>query len=229
MMTSAEFAKFFDHTILKPDATAAEVLLLCAEAREAGFAAACVAPCWVALAADMLKSSGVVVASVVGFPHGNTLQQVKSRETAESVALGAMEIDMVLNVGLAKDGAWERVEADIRAVVKAARIAPGVVVKVILENALLTDEEKQTACRVCEAAGADFVKTSTGFAASGATVEDVVLMRRVVGNRLGVKAAGGIRDLATAEAMIAAGANRLGSSASLKILAAFNERAAHTP
>ncbi len=220
-MTVQEFARYFDHTVLKPDATAEDVLRLCNEARQWNFAAACVAPGWVALAADMLKGSGVAVASVAGFPHGNTLSEVKAFETSGAITAGATEIDMVLPIGLAKSGAWQQVEADIRAVVEAARQKPGIIVKVIFENALLTDSEKQKACLVSEAAGASFVKTSTGFAASGATVEDVRLMRRVVANRLGVKAAGGIRDLETALALIEAGADRLGSSASVKIVEAY--------
>ena len=220
-MTVQEFARFFDHTVLKPDATAEDVLRLCEEARHWSFAAACVAPCWVALAADMLKGSGVAVASVAGFPHGNTLTEVKAFETAAAIEAGATEVDMVMAIGLAKSGAWHQVEADIRAVVEAARQKPGIIVKVIFENALLTDAEKQKACLVTEAAGAGFVKTSTGFASSGATIEDVRLMRRMVGKRLGVKAAGGIRDLATALALIEAGADRLGSSASVKIVKAF--------
>jgi deoxyribose-phosphate aldolase len=223
-MTIQEFARYFDHTVLKPEATAEEVLRVCEEARHWNFAAACVAPEWVALCHDMLKGSGVAVASVAGFPHGNTLFKVKAYETQAALEAGATEIDMVLSVGLAKGGAWHQVEADIRGVVEVARQKPGTIVKVILENALLTDAEKQKACLVCQAAGAHFVKTSTGFASHGATVEDVRLMRRIVSDRLGVKAAGGIRDLPTAQAMIEAGANRLGSSASVKILQEFEKQ-----
>ncbi len=223
-MTVQELARYFDHTVLKPDATAEDILLLCDDARKWEFAAVCVAPDWVALAVDMLKGSGVAVASVAGFPHGNTLPQIKALETQMVLEAGAEEVDMVMAIGQAKAGAWDKVESDIRGVVEAARRKPGAIVKVIFENALLTKDEIQKACLVCSAASAHYVKTSTGFAASGATLDDVRLMRRAANPRLGVKAAGGIRDLDTALAMIEAGATRLGSSASVKILEEFQKR-----
>ncbi len=223
-MTVQELARYFDHTALKPDTTAEDVLRLCDEARQWSFAAACVAPDWVGLAADMLKGSGVAVASVAGFPHGNTLPHIKARETQMVLEAGAVEVDMVMAIGHAKSGAWNKVESDIRGVVEAARSKPGTIVKVIFENALLSDSEIQKACLICNSAGAHFVKTSTGFAAGGATVENVRLMRRCAIARVGVKAAGGIRDLETALAMIEAGATRLGSSSSVKILEEFQSR-----
>jgi deoxyribose-phosphate aldolase len=223
-MTVQELARYFDHTVLKPDAAADDILRLCDEARQWNFATVCVAPIWVAVAADMLKGSGVGVATVAGFPHGNTLPKIKALETGLALEAGAAEVDMVMAVGHAREGAWHKVEADIRGVVEAARARPGAIVKVIFENALLTEDEIQKACLICNAAGAHYVKTSTGFAASGATVEDVRLMRRTAQKNVGVKAAGGIRDLETALAMIEAGATRLGSSASVKILEEFQER-----
>lgn len=223
-MIVQELARYFDHTILKPDATVDEVLRVCEEGRHWGFAAVCVAPQWVALAADMLKGSAVAVATVAGFPHGNTFPQVKAYETQLALDAGATEVDMVMSVGLARAAAWQQVEMDIRGVVEAARRKPGALVKVILENALLTDDEKRKACLICQAANAHFVKTSTGFASSGATIADVRLMRSTVSSRMGVKAAGGIRDLPTALAMIEAGATRLGSSASVKILEEFQKQ-----
>ena len=223
-MTVQELARYFDHTVLKPDAQADDILCLCDEARAWHFATVCVAPGWVALASDMLKGSGVGVATVAGFPHGNTLPKIKALETQLTLEAGADEVDMVIAIGHAKEGAWHKVEADIRGVVEAARSKPGAVVKVIFENALLTKEEIQKACLISTAAGAHFVKTSTGFAASGATLEDVRLMRRITPENIGVKAAGGIRDLETALAMIEAGATRLGSSASVKIMQEFQKR-----
>jgi deoxyribose-phosphate aldolase len=223
-MTVQKLARYFDHTVLKPEATAEDILSLCHQARQWNFAAVCVAPDWVAFAHDMLKDSDVVVASVAGFPHGNTLSQIKAQETQLALEAGAMEVDMVMAIGQAKQGAWRQVEADIRGVVEAARAKPGAIVKVIFENALLTKEEIQKACFICNAAGAHYVKTSTGFASSGATLEDVRLMRRYAQPNVGVKAAGGIRDLETALAMIEAGATRLGSSASVKIVEEFQKR-----
>lgn len=223
-MTVQELARYFDHTVLKPDATADDILGLCDEARQWSFATVCVAPDWVALAADMLKGSGVGVASVAGFPHGNTLPQIKAQETQLSLEAGADEIDMVMAIGHAREGAWHKVEADIRGVVEAARSKPGAIVKVIFENALLNKDEIQKACLICNAAGAHYVKTSTGFASSGATLEDVRLMRRITQKTIGVKAAGGIRDLETALSFIEAGATRLGSSSSVKIIEEFQKR-----
>jgi len=217
-MKASEMAALIDHTVLKPEATQDQVEKLCAEAREYTFATVCVAPTWTALAASLLKGTPVGVATVVGFPHGNTLSQVKAIETTMVVEAGATEVDMVLNVGALKDGNEDLVRADIKAVVEAAEAAGGAGVKVIFETALLTDAQKATACRLSEEAGADFVKTSTGFASGGATTADIALMRGAVGDRLGVKASGGIRDLATALAMVEAGASRLGCSASVAIV-----------
>ena len=223
-MTIQELARYFDHTVLKPDATAEEILKLCEEARHWEFAAVCVAPSWVALANDMLKSSSVAVATVAGFPHGNTLPEIKASETKMTLEAGADEVDMVMAIGHAKSGHWNKVESDIRGVVEAAGNKPGAIVKVIFENALLSKAEIEQACTICNAAGAHYVKTSTGFAVSGATLDDVRLMRRVAHENVGVKAAGGIRDLDTALAFIEAGATRLGSSASVKILEEFQKR-----
>ncbi len=210
-------ARLIDHTILKPEATPAHIEQLCREAMRYGFAAVCVQPSFVELAASLLRGTEVSVASVIGFPQGATLTAVKRFEALEALRLGAGELDMVQNVGALKADARNLVEADIRAVVEAAH-AQGARLKVILENALLTHEEKVLACELAVAAGADFVKTSTGFSAGGATVEDVALMRSVVGERAGVKAAGGIRTASDALAMIAAGATRIGASASVAIV-----------
>ena len=220
-MTRSELAPMIDHTALKPETTRDQVLQLCREAREHQFGAVCVAASWVSPASDALNDTPVKVASVVGFPHGNTLSVVKRFEAAQAIEAGADELDMVLPVGLLKSGDEEAVLADIGAVVEAARAKPGVLVKVILETALLEENEKVRACQLAEQAGADFVKTSTGFGPAGATLADVRLMRQAVGDRLGVKAAGGIRTLETALAMIDAGANRLGCSASIEIVNEF--------
>jgi deoxyribose-phosphate aldolase len=206
-----------DHTLLKPDATKAEIEALCREAAEFHFATVCVNPAWVALAARLLRGSGVGVCSVVGFPLGATTVDVKQFETRRVIFDGASEVDMVINVGALKSGDLRLVERDIDAVATACREC-GVLSKVIIEAALLTDEEKVTACTLSKAAGADYVKTSTGFAKSGATVADVELMRRVVGPEMGVKAAGGVRDYAQVRAMQAAGATRVGASAGVKIV-----------
>lgn len=219
-------ASIIDHTALKPDTTEAAIRKLCAEAKEYGFASVCINPTWIPLAAELLAGSPVKVCTVIGFPLGATLTSVKAYETAEAVMAGANEVDMVINVGWLKDGRDVDVEQDITAVVAAARRtqqASGrdgspVVVKVIIETALLTTAEKRKACELARAAGADFVKTSTGFSSSGATVKDVALMRAVVGDALGIKAAGGIRTAADAQAMIAAGATRLGASAGVQII-----------
>lgn len=210
-------ARVIDHTLLKPEATPPQIEQLCREAAHYGFAAACVQPAYVALAASLLRATPVKVASVVGFPQGTTLSSVKRFEAFQAIRLGAGEIDMVQNVGALKAGDRDRVQNDIRAVVEVAH-ANGAIVKVILENALLTREEKVLACELALAAGADFVKTSTGFSSGGATVEDVALMRSVVGDRAGVKAAGGIRTAADVAAMLAAGADRIGASASVAIV-----------
>ena len=213
----AEVAALIDHTLLKPDATRDEILKLCAEAKQFGFATVVVNPTWVATAAAALRDTPVKVCTVVGFPLGATLATVKVAETEEAVKLGAEEIDMVINVGALKSGEDEFVEQDIRGVVAAARRG-GALVKVILECALLTDEEKVRACWCARAAGADFVKTSTGFGPGGAAAHDVELMRLSVGPEMGVKAAGGIRSYQELKAMLSAGATRIGASASVRIL-----------
>lgn len=206
-----------DHTLLKPDATAAEIEQLCKEAAEWKFATVCVNPTWVALAAQRLRGSSVLVCSVVGFPLGATTPDVKQFETRRAIFDGAAEIDMVINVGALKSGDVRLVTDDIRGVVTACHAA-GATSKVILETALLTDEEKVTACTLAKAAGADFVKTSTGFGPGGATVADIALMRRIVGDEMGVKASGGVRDLEQMKAMVAAGATRIGASAGVRIV-----------
>lgn len=211
-------AGWIDHTLLKPESTAAQIERLCAEASEHGFATVCVNPVYVPLAASRLLDSGVGVCSVISFPLGAHSPDFKAAEAEFVIHAGATEVDMVINIGALKGGDFALAFEDVRAVVEAAH-AQNVVVKVILENALLTQREKIIACLLCREAGADFVKTSTGFSTSGATVEDVALMRRVVGAEMGVKAAGGIRTWKDAQRMIAAGANRLGASASLAILA----------
>jgi len=213
----ADVAALIDHTLLKPEATRDDILKLCAEARQFGFATVVVNPTWVATAAAALRGAPVKVCTVVGFPLGATLSTVKVAETEEAVKLGAEEIDMVINVGALKSGEDEFVEQDIRGVVAAARRG-GALVKVILECALLTDEEKVRACWCARAAGADFVKTSTGFGPGGAAAHDVELMRLTVGPEMGVKAAGGIRSYQELKAMLSAGATRIGASASVRIL-----------
>ena len=206
-----------DHTLLKPDATRADIEKLCREAAEFHFATVCVNPAWVATAAALLRGSGVGVCSVVGFPLGATTADVKNYDTRRAIFDGATEIDMVINIGALKSADLRTVERDIEAVVEPCRQC-GTTSKVIIEAALLTDDEKVTACTLAKAAGADFVKTSTGFASGGATAADVALMRRVVGADMGVKAAGGVRDLEGLKAMVAAGATRVGASAGVKIV-----------
>ncbi len=208
-------AAMIDHTLLKPDATDDDIRRLCDEARRYGFASVCVNPSKVALASRLLAGSPVKVCTVVGFPLGATTARVKAAETREAVENGADEIDMVINIGALKSGDYDTVKKDIEAVVKAAG---GRTVKVILETALLTDEEKKAACRLAKEAGAHFVKTSTGFGPGGATLHDVALMRSVVGPEMGVKASGGVRDLETARKMVLAGATRIGASASVAIV-----------
>ena len=206
-----------DHTNLRPEATREQIIQLCQQALKFGFAAVVVNPCYVPLAVSQVGSSAVKVATVVGFPLGATLTDVKRFEAAEATRLGAREIDMVLNVGALKSGDHAQVLADIRSVAKATHGA-GAILKVILETVLLTDDEKRTACQICVEAGADFVKTSTGFLGGGATVADIALMRSVVGKDVGVKASGGIRTTAGALAMIEAGANRIGTSSGVAII-----------
>lgn len=215
--STGDVAGLIDHTLLKPDATAKEIETLCAEAAQFHFATVCVNPAWVALCARRLRGSGVGVCSVVGFPLGATTPDVKQYETRRAIFDGAIEIDMVINVGALKSGDLQLVTADIASVTTPCRDG-GVVSKVIIEAALLNDDEKVTACTVAKAAGADFVKTSTGFGPGGATVADVALMRRVVGAEMGVKAAGGVRDLDQLKAMVAAGATRVGASAGVRIV-----------
>lgn len=207
--------KYIDHTLLKPETTAAMIDTLCAEAKQYDFASVCVNPAWVKRAAGNLAGSSVKVCTVVGFPLGANTSETKAAETRDAVANGATEIDMVLNIGALKSNDLELVKNDIAAVVKAAA---GNLVKVILETGLLTDEEKVTACKLAVEAGADYVKTSTGFGPGGATVEDIALMRKTVGPDIGVKASGGVRDRAAALAMIEAGATRIGASAGVAIV-----------
>lgn len=208
-------ARLIDHTVLKPETSEADIRTLCAEAREHCFASVCVSPAWVPLAAEELQGASSVVCTVVGFPHGAQRTPVKVFETEVAIRDGATEIDMVIGIGRMKSRMYDKVEDDISSVVKAAQ---GCTVKVILETALLTDEEKVIACVLAQNAGADFVKTSTGFAPHGATPEDVALMRRVVGDRMGVKASGGIRSAEDAYEMVEHGATRLGVSAGVAIL-----------
>jgi deoxyribose-phosphate aldolase len=210
-------AGMIDHTLLKPDATRADIQKLCREAAEFHFATVCVNPTWVALCAELLRGTGVGVCSVVGFPLGATTADVKHYETRRAIFDGASEIDMVINIGALKSGDLTIVERDIEAVVAPCREAR-VVSKVIIEAALLNDDEKVAASTLAKAAGADFVKTSTGFASGGATAADVALMRRAVGADMGIKAAGGVRDYEGMKAMVAAGATRVGASAGVKIV-----------
>jgi deoxyribose-phosphate aldolase len=210
-------ASLIDHTLLKPEATQQEVERLCAEAAEFRFATVCVNPTWVALCSRRLRDSRVGVCAVVGFPLGATTHDVKHFETRRVIFDGAREVDMVINIGALKSGDLRTVERDIEAVTQPCRDCQ-VVSKVIIEAAYLTDEEKVAACTLARTAGADFVKTSTGFGPSGATVADVALMRRAVGGEMGVKAAGGVRDLEALKAMVAAGATRVGASAGVKIV-----------
>jgi len=214
--SAQSLAKYIDHTLLKPEATRADIIKVCDEAKKYNTASVCVNPSWVGLVAKELAGTTVNPCVVVGFPLGATPPEVKAAETRACIEAGAKEIDMVMNIGAAKSGEWDVVLKDIEAVVAAARgKAP---VKVILENCLLTDEEKVKACQVCKLAKADFVKTSTGFSTGGATVEDIRLMRATVGPNMGVKASGGVRTKEDAEAMISAGASRIGASSSKGIV-----------
>jgi deoxyribose-phosphate aldolase len=220
LSTPAALASVLDHTLLKPDATRAQVLALCAEAAEYRFACAMVNPAWVSTAMHALAGTGVPVGVVIGFPLGATLSSSKRDETVRVLKLGAHDVDMVLNIGLLKSGEasdYEAVKQDIRGVVELAH-GSGAIVKVILETCLLTFEEKLRASELALAAGADFIKTSTGFSSGGATTDDIALMRGAAGSRAGVKASGGIRSLADAKAMLFAGASRIGASASVKIV-----------
>ena len=213
--SGAGLALLIDHTILKPDATQAQVRQFCDEAREYGLRSVCVNSIHVPFAAGLLRGSDVRVCSVVGFPLGAMPASVKAAETAEAVRSGAEEIDMVIAIGALKEGRLDVVRADIAAVRAAC---PTAILKVIIETCLLTDDEKRVACRLSAEAGANFVKTSTGFSTSGATAEDVALMREVVGPSIGVKASGGVRTIDVAHAMIAAGANRIGTSSGITLV-----------
>ncbi|MDQ0339619.1 deoxyribose-phosphate aldolase [Caldalkalibacillus uzonensis] len=215
-MQANQLAAYIDHTLLKPEATQEQIDKLCEEARQYQFASVCVNPTWVKRCAEQLKGTNVKVCTVIGFPLGANTSVIKAAETAQAIADGAQEVDMVLNIGALKSGQHNVVEQDIKAVVEAAQ--GKALVKVIIETALLTDEEKIIACQLSQRAGADFVKTSTGFAGGGATVEDVQLMKKTVGETLEVKASGGIRDYEKAVAMIEAGATRLGASAGVAIV-----------
>lgn len=214
---NADFAHMIDHTLLKPEATPDQIAQLCFEARKYGFASVCVNPTWVELCAKLLDGSPVKVCTVIGFPLGATASAVKVFETQNALDHGATEIDMVINIGALKARDLELVAKDIRGVVAAAH-ARGAIVKVILETVLLTDEEKTVACLLSKEAGADFVKTSTGFASGGATDHDVALMRKAVGPEMGVKASGGVRTFEDVEKMVKAGATRIGASAGVKII-----------
>lgn len=214
--TAHDWASLIDHTLLKPEASEADIRKLCDEAAEFGFASVCVNPGWVKRASEFLRGSGVPVCTVIGFPLGATLPDVKAYEARRSIFNGAKEVDMVINIGALKSGDDCAVEDDIRAVADAAH-ENGVLCKVIIETALLTDEEKVRACLAAKNAGADFVKTSTGFSKGGATVNDIALMRRTVGSALGVKASGGVKGIEDARAMFEAGATRIGASVGVKI------------
>lgn len=214
--SARDWARLIDHTLLKPEATSDDIKRLCEEAARYRFASVCVNPAWVRASACHLKGSGVPVCTVVGFPLGATLADVKAYETRRAIMEGAREVDMVINVGALKSGDDCAVEQDIRAVAEAAHEYE-VMCKVIIETALLNDDEKVRACQAAVRAGADFVKTSTGFAKGGATVADVALMRRTVGAEVGVKASGGVRNLDDARKMIEAGATRIGASVGVKI------------
>lgn len=212
----SQLARMIDHTLLKPSATEDEILTLCREALEYNFWSVCINPFWIPTARPVLQGSAVKICTVIGFPLGATTPRVKAAEANEAVSNGAAEVDMVLNIGALRSKHYNAVLEDIKAVVSA--VQGRAVVKVILETGLLNETEKIKACELSVAAGADFVKTSTGFGASGATLEDIALMRRIVGPSKGVKASGGIRDTATALAMIDAGANRIGTSSGIKII-----------
>ncbi len=215
-MTTPQLAKMIDHTLLRADATQSEMAKLTEEAKQYQFASVCVNPGWVAYAAEQLQGTGVDICTVIGFPLGASTSETKAFETKDAIAKGATEVDMVINISALKDGKDDYVEQDIRAVVEAA--AGKALVKVIIETCLLTDEEKVRACQAAVRAGADFVKTSTGFSTGGATPEDIALMRRTVGPDVGVKASGGVRSLEDMQKMIEAGATRIGASSGVKIM-----------
>lgn len=214
-MTTPQLAKMIDHTLLRADATRNEITKLTEEAKQYQFASVCVNPGWVSYAAEQLQGTGVDICTVIGFPLGASTSETKAFETKDAIAKGATEVDMVINISALKDGKDDVVEQDIRAVVEAAA---GTLVKVIIETCLLTDDEKVRACQAAVRAGADFVKTSTGFSTGGATPEDIALMRRTVGPDVGVKASGGVRSLEDMQKMIKAGATRIGASSGVKIM-----------
>lgn len=213
----SELARMIDHTLLKPEATVEQVTQLCLEAKKYNFASVCVNPSYVPLCARLLKDTPVKVCTVIGFPLGATSTKAKAYETEQAIQEGATEVDMVINIGMLKSGMYDYVENDIFAVVSTAKRS-NVLVKVIIETALLTDEEKVKACLLAKRAGADFVKTSTGFSKGGATAGDIALMRKVVGSAMGVKASGGVRTREEAIQMVESGADRIGASASVKII-----------
>lgn len=215
-MATTNIAALIDHTLLKPEATKQQIEALCQEAKEYQFASVCVNPTWVSTAAALLQGSGVMVCTVIGFPLGATTSETKAFETKNAIENGANEVDMVINIGALKDHNDELVEKDIRAVVDAAKGKAHT--KVIIETILLTQEEKIRACELSLKAGADFVKTSTGFSTGGATVEDIALMRKTVGPDMGVKASGGVRSTEDVQKMIEAGATRIGASSSIAIV-----------
>ncbi|MBQ6425560.1 MAG: deoxyribose-phosphate aldolase [Clostridia bacterium] len=221
-MEERNIAQYIDHTLLRANATEAQIRRLCEEAMEYHFASVCVNTCYVPLAAELLKGSGVKTCCVVGFPLGAMSTEGKAFEAADAVKKGAEEVDMVINVGAIKSGNWDYVKEDIERVVKASH--DKALVKVIIETCLLTDEEKVHACITAKEAGADFVKTSTGFSTGGATVEDIQLMRETVGSEMGVKASGGVRTYEDAIAMIEAGASRIGASSGIAIVAGAKSR-----
>jgi len=221
-ITAEQLAKTIDHSLLRPELTDQDVIEGCRLAKRYNVASVCVRPCDVSLAVSELQGSDVKVGTVVGFPHGNTTTASKAFEARQAVANGAQELDMVINIGALRSGRYDYVENDIRAVVEAA--GEGIIVKVILENCYLTDEEKVKACQLAEAAGAHFVKTSTGFAASGATIEDIKLMRASVGPKMQVKAAHGVRTLEAALQVIEAGVTRIGATQTAHILEDFKKR-----
>ncbi len=218
MITKEQLAKLIDHTLLKPDATKDDIKRLCEEAKKYGFWSVCVNPAYVSLATEILAETDVKVCSVVGFPLGANAPEVKALEAESAVNDGASEVDMVINIGALKSGDYEFVKEDIRKVVERAKARRDTVVKVIIETGLLTEDEKVLACRLVKESGADFVKTSTGFNAPGATVHDVKLMRSVVGSDFGVKASGGIRTYRDAAKLVEAGANRIGTSSGIAII-----------
>jgi deoxyribose-phosphate aldolase len=221
-----ELGRMIDHTLLKPDATEAEIIKLSEEAKQYKFASVCVNPTWVKTAAQILKDADdVKVCTVIGFPLGASTSAVKAFEVTNAIENGATEVDMVINIGALKSKQYDVVENDIKAVVQAAK--GKALTKVIIETALLTDEEKEMACKLSVSAGADFVKTSTGFSTGGATVEDITLMRKVVGPDLGVKASGGVRSLEDAQNMVKAGATRIGASSGVAIMNGLSSNSAY--